>query len=67
MRIAFTLPFILAACAEQPSVSLPQAGLGNQAALYCAQQGGRVEILHSTQGDTELCLLPDGTAVNAES
>jgi uncharacterized protein len=67
MRIACTLPFLLAACAEQPTGSLPQVGLANPAALYCAQQGGRVEIRRDDRGETGLCRLPNGQLVDAQS
>ncbi|AVO36526.1 putative hemolysin [Pukyongiella litopenaei] len=51
----------LAACAEDP----PQTGLANPAASFCVEQGGRHEIRDTTDGQTGICILPDGREVDA--
>ncbi len=38
-------------------------GLANPASVYCAEQGGRVEIRKGANGETGYCHLPDGRVI----
>jgi uncharacterized protein len=67
MRAVLTLPLLFAACAPAPVRTLPQVGLANPSAIYCAQKGGRVEIQRDDRGEVGLCRLPDGRLVDAKS
>lgn len=40
-----------------------QARMANPASVFCVEQGGRVEIRNSTEGQSGYCHLPDGTVV----
>lgn len=51
----------LAACAEET----PKVGLANPAATFCIEQGGRYEIRDTANGQTGICILPDGREVDA--
>lgn len=56
---------LFAACgsddAEEPTSSV---GLANPASEYCVEQGGEVEIVDGDDGQTGVCVLPDGTRVD---
>ena len=62
-----TMPLLLAACTAPPVKSLPQVGLADPAAIYCAEKGGRVEIRRDDWGEVGLCRLADGRLVDAKS
>jgi uncharacterized protein len=40
-----------------------QLALANPASVYCVQQGGKLEIVRSTNGETGICVLPDGRRI----
>ncbi|AVP58791.1 putative hemolysin [Pulveribacter suum] len=52
----------LAGCAAPP-VPSPAVGMANPASVYCAQRGGRLEIVKRMGAEQGLCHLPDGTVV----
>lgn len=38
--------------------------VANPASVYCEEQGGRVEIVADDDGETGVCVLPDGTRID---
>jgi len=54
----------LAACDQAPS-SDSAAQLANPAATYCIDSGARYEIRDGTDGQTGVCILPDGREIDA--
>lgn len=53
---------MLVACGAptQPApTSAPPADMANPASTYCVQQGGRVEIRKTAQGEVGYCIFPD--------
>ncbi|SMO65877.1 putative hemolysin [Ruegeria faecimaris] len=62
--LTFGVCATLAACSEEQAVnSNPQ--LPNPSAIYCIDSGGRYEIRDGENGQTGVCILPDGTEKNA--
>lgn len=47
-----------AAIADQPPV-----GIANPASVYCVEQGGKLEIRKTANGEVGYCHLPDGRVV----
>src|SRR5512141_835178 len=72
MKRIFTLIIILmalAACTapqtqvapEPAATDMPQAGIPNPAAVYCTQQGNKLEIRTADDGSQSgICIFPDG-------
>lgn len=63
--LIFVLFFGLSACGGE-SINAPQEkmiGMANPAAVYCEEQGGRVEIRKEENGDAGYCHLPDGRVI----
>ncbi|WP_170758615.1 DUF333 domain-containing protein [Ruegeria lacuscaerulensis] len=54
----------LAAC-DQPPSSDSTARLANPAATYCIESGARYEIRDGDNGQSGVCILPDGSEVDA--
>ena len=55
---------VLALCATA-SVPRPASALANPASLFCAQSGGRSEILQTASGaQIGICILPGGEIVD---
>lgn len=55
---------MLAACeAEQQPPVAPAARIANPASVYCAERGGRLEIVDAPGGQAGFCVLPDGRRV----
>ncbi|MDO5657584.1 MAG: DUF333 domain-containing protein [Paracoccus sp. (in: a-proteobacteria)] len=50
----------LAACVTEEA---PVIGAPNPASVYCIEQGGRLEIRRTAEGDAGYCHLPDGRVV----
>ncbi|SLN20919.1 putative hemolysin [Ruegeria meonggei] len=55
---------LLAACDESLS-SDATAQLANPAATYCIDSGARYEIRDGDNGQSGVCILPDGTEIDA--
>lgn len=43
--------------------SMPTVGLANPASVFCMQQGGKLRIVKTAQGEHAMCALPDGREV----
>jgi uncharacterized protein len=56
----------LAGCGgDDPSPPLDtDVEIANPAAVFCIEQGGRVEIVENDAGQQGICVLPDGTRVD---
>lgn len=55
---------VLAACeAAQEPPAKPAARVANPASVYCAERGGRLEIVDEPGGQAGFCVLPDGRRV----
>ncbi len=52
----------LAACDPAPEQS---TGLANPAATFCVESGAKYEIRDGADGQTGVCILPDGREVDA--
>jgi putative hemolysin len=53
---------LLAACGSTPTPTPGQAGLPNPAAVFCEEQGGKVDIRKDGQGGQYgVCMFNDGT------
>lgn len=52
----------LAACDPAPGQS---TGLANPAATFCVESGAKYEIRDGADGQTGVCILPDGREVDA--
>lgn len=64
VKVALALALGLTACAPaQPAPAVPtQPGLPNPASVFCASQGGRLEIRQDAAGrQSGACILPDGS------
>jgi uncharacterized protein len=46
-----------------PGASPATPAIANPASVYCVQQGGRVEIVNTPQGQVGYCILPDGRRI----
>lgn len=59
---AGTIPLLISAtgCAPTPPPAGHKAGMANPASVYCAQQGGTLEIRKGQAGESGYCHLPDG-------
>ncbi len=57
----------IAACGPVRQSTLPQVGLANPASIYCAQQGGRVEVVRTERGEVGYCRLPTGQIVEEQA
>ena len=57
----------LSACASStstPSTSVPaRVGIANPASVFCIQQGGKLRIVKTPQGEHAMCVLADGREV----
>jgi uncharacterized protein len=53
---------VLAGCTSHTPPEKP-VGMANPASVFCAEQGGKVEIRRGTDGETGYCHLPDGRVV----
>ena len=49
----------LSACSQQKTGN--KSGIANPASTYCVEQGGKLEIMDSAEGQHGVCILPDGT------
>jgi len=56
------LMLALAGCASAPPEPKP-VGMANPASVYCAEQGGTLEIRNAPGGQTGYCDLPDGRVI----
>ena len=65
MMKRLTLPVALLALSACNSTEVPEqrVGMANPASVYCADQGGRVEIREGKDGQAGYCHLPDGRVV----
>ncbi|WP_170331718.1 putative hemolysin [Ruegeria arenilitoris] len=54
----------LAACEEAPT-SDSNTQLANPAATFCVESGAKYEIRDGDEGQTGVCILPDGREVDA--
>jgi uncharacterized protein len=50
----------LTACTGAPGATQ----LANPASVHCEEQGGRVEIVAGEDGESGVCVLPDGTRID---
>lgn len=59
------LPLALLALSACNSTEVPEqrVGMANPASVYCANQGGRVELRDEAAGQAGYCHLPDGRVV----
>ncbi|WP_170409543.1 putative hemolysin [Ruegeria atlantica] len=55
---------MLAAC-DQPASTGSSTQLANPAATFCVESGNRYEIRDGDEGQTGVCILPDGKEVDA--
>lgn len=57
----------LTACASAIDSSTPQntpkVGIANPASVFCIQQGGKLRIVKTAQGEHAICVLADGREV----
>lgn len=57
----------LTACASAPPSSQPanppHVGIANPASVFCIQQGGKLRIVKTAQGEHAMCVLADGREV----
>ena len=56
----------LAGCGgDDPTPPLDtEVEIANPAAVFCIEQGGRVEIVENDAGQQGICVLPDGTRID---
>ena len=62
---------LLSACAAPPAPSTPDkstaavrsVGLANPASVFCIQQGGKLRMVKTSQGEHAMCILADGREV----
>ncbi|CUH45768.1 putative hemolysin [Ruegeria atlantica] len=54
----------LSAC-DQPASNDSSTQLANPAATFCVESGNRYEIRDGEGGQIGICILPDGTEVDA--
>lgn len=52
----------LTGCAQQESTP-PQAGMANPASVYCVKIGGTLRIEKGPNGESGICVLPDGSEI----
>ncbi len=55
----------LVGCEQEKSAPPPPTSLGmaNPASVYCIQQGGKLEMAKSQDGEVGYCLLPGGVRI----
>lgn len=57
----------LTACASGTGNRLPEPpppiGMANPASVFCIQQGGKLRMVKTAQGEHAMCVLPDGREV----
>lgn len=68
--VAFSIPLLFACgpvLADGHSVAMDtqRLAMANPAATHCIDSGGRYEIRQSSAGAVGICILPDGTEVDA--
>ena len=54
---------LLCGCGQDVA-SEPKVGMANPASAYCAQQGGKGELVTTAAGQSSNCHLPDGRVVD---
>ena len=62
---------VLGACATSPGSSPssapppspPVVGIANPASVFCIQQGGKLRMVKTPQGEHAMCVLADGREV----
>lgn len=54
------LPLVASAAYAEEKPQLP-----NPAAVYCIEKGGKYEIRETGNGQVGICVLPDGTEIDA--
>lgn len=58
---------VLSACASAPTpqTAAPhKVGLANPASVFCIQQGGKLRMVKTAQGEHAMCILADGRGVD---
>ena len=63
MKKALPLVLLAVAGCASPPPSEKSVGMPNPASIYCAEQGGKLEIRKGPDGETGHCHLPDGRVV----
>lgn len=56
----------MTACAsatDSPSQNMPKVGIANPASVFCIQQGGKLRMVKTAQGEHAMCILADGRKV----
>jgi len=59
--ITLLLVISLSACVKKSEVQNDNVKVANPASTYCIEQGGKLEIRNSAEGQYGVCILPDGT------
>lgn len=60
---------VLSACSHSPAPSSapsgtsPNVGMANPASVFCLQQGGKLRMVKTAQGEHAMCVLPDGREI----
>lgn len=58
---------VLSACAAspdpRPQPATPSVGIANPASVFCIQQGGKLRMVKTAQGEHAMCVLADGREV----
>ena len=66
--ISLTASAMLSACSATSTPSDPAPpliGLANPASVFCVQQGGKLRMVQTAQGEHGMCVLPDGREIEA--
>ena len=61
---AVSLVVVVTGCGGDDSDDDQSPQEANPASVYCAEQGGEVEIVDTDDGQIGMCNLPDGTSVD---
>jgi putative hemolysin len=60
---ALPLAYLALSACSATEVPEQRVGMANPASVYCANQGGRVEVRDEKDGQVGYCHLPDGRVV----
>lgn len=66
-KVIFTLSctsaVLLSACSATPPSKPKNIGMPNPASQYCIDQGGKLEMKNSPEGQYANCILPNGQVI----
>ncbi|HWK15618.1 MAG TPA: DUF333 domain-containing protein [Rhizobiaceae bacterium] len=65
MRITTAIATLLLAAGASATLAdePPPVGIANPASVYCIEQGGKLEIRKTANGEVGYCHLPDGRII----